>query len=228
MRTTFAVTGATFAAAAAITLSACSSSGSSPSSADSPAMPGGHSMSGMNMSSVPTASGTARAGAPASGPHNTADVAFATDMIPHHAQALAMAEMALTKSGNPKVKQLAQRIEAEQTPEITLMSGWLKGWNEPVPDTSMGGMDMGGHGGGTSMPGMMSAADMAKLNTATGSAFDKLFLTQMITHHTGAITAANTELTHGQNRDAKTLAESILAGQSEEITEMKALLPTIR
>ena len=140
MRTTFAVTGATLAAAAAITLSAC---GSSSSTRSSSTMPGGHSMSGMSISSMPTASGTARAGAPASGPHNTADVTFATDMIPHHAQALAMAKMALTKAASPKVKQLAQRIENEQSPEISLMSGWLKGWNKPVPDTTIGGMDMG-------------------------------------------------------------------------------------
>ena len=223
MRTTFAVTGATLAAAAAITLSAC---GSSSSTRSSSTMPGGHSMSGMSISSMPTASGTARAGAPASGPHNTADVTFATDMIPHHAQALAMAKMALTKAASPKVKQLAQRIEHEQSPEITLMSGWLKGWNKPVPDTTMGGMDMGSHSGSMTMPGMMSAADMAKLNSATGSTFDKLFLSQMITHHTGAITMANAELTHGQNSDAKTLATSIITGQSKEITEMKTLLLT--
>ncbi|MGN6607392.1 MAG: DUF305 domain-containing protein [Jatrophihabitans sp.] len=228
MRKTLAVTGATFAAAAAITLSACSSSGSSHSSADSSGMPGGHSMSGMSMSSMPTASGTAQAGAPATGPHNAGDVTFATDMIPHHAQALAMAKMALTKAASPKVKQLAQRIENEQSPEISLMSGWLKGWNKPVPDTTMGGMDMGSTSDSMTMPGMMSAADMAKLNSATGSTFDKLFLSQMITHHTGAITMANTELTRGQNGDAKTLAKSIIAGQSNEITEMKALLPTIK
>ena len=227
MRKTIAVTGATVAAAAAITLSACSSSGSSHSSS----MPSSHSMSGMTMSSAPTGSGTVQAGAPASGPRNAADVAFATDMIPHHAQALAMAKMALTKASNPKVKSLAQRIEAEQIPEISLMSGWLKGWNKPVPDTSMGGMDMGGHNGGHSggmgMPGMMSAADMAKLNAATGSAFDKLFLTEMITHHTGAVTMSHTELAQGQNGDAMSLAKSIIAGQSKEITEMRALLPTI-
>jgi uncharacterized protein (DUF305 family) len=139
-----------------------------------------------------------------------------------------MAKLALTKAASPKVRQLAQRIEHEQSPEITLMSGWLKGWNKPVPDTSMGGMDMGGHSGGMSMPGMMSAADMTKLTAANGSGFDKLFLTQMITHHTGAITMADTELTHGQNSDAKTLARSIITGQSKEIAEMRALLTTIK
>lgn len=202
----------------AILLTACSFGDSNTGS--SPSMSGGMSMSGMSSGST-----TAQAGVPATGPHNTADVSFATDMIPHHAQALEMAKMALTKAINPQVKQLAQAIQGEQTPEISKMTGWLKGWNKPVPDTSMGGMHMG-HG--KNMPGMMSSADMAKLAAATGSAFDKLFLTQMITHHDGAVTMANTELGDGQNGDAKTLARSIIAGQSKEITQMKQLLPTIK
>lgn len=201
---------ASAAVAGAVLLTACGSSGGSGSQTRPSSM-----SSGMSMSS----SSAAQGGAPASGPHNAADVSFTTDMIPHHAQALEMAKMALSKATNPQVKQLAQAIEGEQTPEITTMSGWLKGWNQPVPDTSMPGMNM---------PGMMSSADMAKLSGATGSAFDKLWLTQMITHHQGAVTMANTELNAGQNTDAKTLARSIIAGQSKEIMTMKALLPTIK
>ena len=222
------IAGTIVATAAALTLSACSSSGSSPShstmSGGATSMSGGAMSSGMSMSGAASATATVQAGAPATGPHNAADVAFATDMIPHHAQALAMARTALSRATNPTVKQLAQMIENEQTPEISAMSGWLKGWNEPVPSTSTGSMNMGG----MSMPGMMSDADMTKLDSATGATFDKLFLTQMITHHTGALTMANTELSSGQNTDAKTLARSIIAGQSKEITEMKALLPTIK
>lgn len=206
------------ATAAAVVLTACSSSGTSPS----------HSMTGTSMSAGATMSGMAgrpiTAGAPATGPHNTADVTFATDMIPHHAQALEMANMALTASTNPKVKQLASTIRSEQTPEIRAMSGWLKGWNGPVPDTSMGGMDMDG----TAMPGMMSAADMSRLKSATGTTFDRLFLAQMITHHTGALTMANAELSDGRNHNATTLAKSIINGQTKEIAQMKALLPTIK
>ncbi len=216
MNARYLLTSTMAAVAAAITLAACSSSGSSPAHSSM--------SSGMSMSGMASGSNTVQAGAPASGPHNAADVAFATDMISHHAQALEMARMALSKAVSLKVKQLAQMIENEQTPEITTMSGWLKAWNEPVPSTSTGGMNMGG----TTMPGMMSNADMSKLGSATGAAFDKLFLTQMITHHTGALSMANTELSAGQNSDAKTLARSIIAGQSKEIATMQSLLPTIK
>jgi uncharacterized protein (DUF305 family) len=206
-------------AAAAITLAACSSSGGSGSQPSSSSM-----SSAMSMSTMPGSSSAAQGGAPATGPHNSADITFATDMIPHHAQALQMAKMARTKATHPQVTKLAQAIEGAQTPAITAMSGWLKGWNQPVPDTSMGGMNMGG----TSMPGMMSSAEMAKLNTATGRAFDKLWLTQMIAHHQGAVTMANTEVSAGQNTDAQTLARSIITGQNKEIATMKTLRPTIR
>lgn len=216
------ITSTLAAAAAAITLSACSSS-SSPAHSS---MSGGTSMRAAMTSATSTvsASSTAQAGAAAAGPHNSVDVTFATDMILHHAQALEMAKMALTKAKSPQVMQLAKTIESEQTPEITTMTGWLKGWNKPVPDTSMGGMHMGG----ASMPGMMSDADMAKLGKASGAAFDKLFLTQMIAHHTGAVSMANTELGAGQNSAATTLAKAIIAGQGKEITQMKSLLPTIK
>ena len=214
---------AVLTAAATITLAACSSSGDTHTSSPGggSAMPGDMS-SGMTMGATP--SGSAPAGTPAAGPHNTADVKFATDMIPHHGQALEMAKLALTKATDPQVKQLAQAIEGAQTPEITTMTGWLKGWNQPIPDASMGGMDMGG----MNMPGMMSSADMDKLKAATGATFDRLWLTQMIAHHRGAVTMARTELSTGQNMDAKALAQSIINGQTSEIQTMTKLLPTIK
>ena len=217
----YLITGTIAAAATALSLSACSSSGSSPSHSS---MPAGSMSSGMTTSGTASGSASVPGGAAATGAHNAADVTFATDMIPHHAQALQMAKLALSKTSNEQVKQLARMIENEQTPEITTMSGWLKGWNKPVPSTATNGMNMGG----MSMPGMMSNADMSKLDASTGAAFDKLFLTQMITHHTGALTMANTELSDGQNTDAKHLANSIIAGQSKEISQMRTLLPTIK
>lgn len=173
------------------------------------------------MSGMRTSAGAA-VGSPASGPHNDQDVSFATDMIPHHGQAVTMADLALTRATNPAVKQLASAIKGAQAPEIAAMSGWLSGWKKPVPPTSMSM-----HHGGMSMPGMMSDADMVALAKATGSAFDKLWLTQMITHHQGAIAMSRTELTNGQNPEATSLAQSIITGQSNEITQMKQLLPTI-
>jgi uncharacterized protein (DUF305 family) len=148
--------------------------------------------------------------------HNSADVAFATDMIPHHAQAVEMADMALKAAVDPEVKALAQAIKGAQDPEIKTMSGWLTSWKAPVPPT---GMSMTG---GNSM-GMMSGADMAALGKATGAAFDKMWVAMMTRHHTGAIAMATTELGSGQFPDAKTLAQRIVTSQTAEVAKMKAI-----
>jgi uncharacterized protein (DUF305 family) len=74
------------------------------------------------------------------------------------------------------------------------------------------------------MPGMTSGADMAKLRTATGKDFDKLFLQMMIAHHRGAIQMAQAEQTRGANWDAKALAGRIITNQQAEIATMQKML----
>src|SRR4051812_29908265 len=79
--------------------------------------------------------------APATAGHNSHDVMFAQMMIPHHQQAITMAEQAATKASSPEVKKLATQIENAQQPEIDKMTGWLKTWGAAMP--SPGGMHMG-------------------------------------------------------------------------------------
>ncbi|MBY8871664.1 DUF305 domain-containing protein [Micromonospora sp. PLK6-60] len=100
--------------------------------------------------------------------HNAADVMFAQMMIPHHQQAVAMADLAATRATDPQVKQLAAQIKDAQAPEIATLSGWLTAWGAPtptgtstaVPGSGMPGMDHGGSAmpgmsqGGSGMPGM--------------------------------------------------------------------------
>lgn len=189
----------------ALTLAACSS-------------PAG-SMQGMDHSeNSPSPSSPAESN---TGPHNDADIAFAMDMVPHHTQAVEMSDMILGKDGiDPQVTALAEKITAEQGPEIILMTDWLDAWGSPVD--SMG--DMPGMGMGT---GMMSEQDMSRLDDATGVDASRLFLEQMIEHHTGAIEMADIEISDGSNPAAVELAQSIVAGQTAEIAEMKAILATL-
>ncbi|MGI8694213.1 MAG: DUF305 domain-containing protein [Geodermatophilaceae bacterium] len=149
--------------------------------------------------------------------HNAADVTFATDMIPHHRQAVMMAELAESRSDNPDVLGLASAIRDAQDPEIQTMSGWLEEWGEPVPG-EMDGME------GMDMPGMMSEQEMATLEAAEGDAFDEMFLESMIAHHTGAIQMAQAQQADGQYADAVDLAEQIEQSQTAEIATMEDLL----
>jgi uncharacterized protein (DUF305 family) len=181
---------------AALTLAACGGGDDNGS---------GHGMSGHGMMT---------SSAPATTGHNAQDVMFAQMMIPHHQQAVTMAEQAATKASSPQVKQLAARIEQAQGPEIQKMTGWLETWGASKP--SKGGMHMGS--------GMMSAQDMTKLGALSGTAFDRAFLQLMIKHHQGAITMARTEQAQGSFADAKAMAGSIVTSQSAEITTMRKLL----
>lgn len=180
-------------------------------------------MSGMDHGNTPGQSSSSGASAE----FNSADVAFATEMIPHHKQAVEMADIYLAKTGtDPAVAKLAQRIKDAQGPEITTMTGWLSQWGAaPTGESTMPGMDPSMPGMDHSMgTGMMTEDDMSRLTASIGLEASKLFLTQMTQHHTGAIEMATTESTSGKNSDAVTLAKEIVTSQSAEITEMKALL----
>jgi len=93
---------------------------------------------------------------------------FAQGMIPHDAQAIEMADLALSNTTNPEVLSLATAIKAAQSPEIETLSGWLRQWGQPVP--SMGGFDWTTTcraSNGMMMDGMMSKADMDQLESST-------------------------------------------------------------
>lgn len=153
------------------------------------------------------------------GDHNAADVSFAQGMIPHHRQAVAMAELAASRASSPEVKKLSEEIEKAQGPEIEKMSGWLKSWDEEVPE-EMPGMDHSQHG----MPGMMSPEDMKELKKASGEEFDTAFLKMMVEHHKGAVAMAGTEKSKGSNKAAKAMAQDIATSQNAEIKQMNKLL----
>lgn len=149
---------------------------------------------------------------------NDPDIAFVTQMIPHHQQAVEMADILLGKTGvDPRVVDLATQIKAAQGPEITTMSSWLKSWGQPSPEP----MD------GMAMDGMMSPDDMNALTNASGADSSKLFLEQMIQHHQGAINMANEELSTGKNADALALAKTITDAQTAEIAKMNEILATL-
>lgn len=188
----------TTAVAAAIALSGCAAG------SDSGTTPG---MNHGSSSNAPAASAE----------HNAADVTFAQMMIPHHAQAVEMSDIMLTKQDIPApVTALATNIKEAQGPEIQTMTGWLKDWNEPTEMAS-----------GHSMDGMLDEASLKELETAQGTEAAKLFLNQMIAHHEGAIMMANTETTYGKDSKAVDLSKQIVSAQEAEIKEMRDLLATL-
>ena len=153
--------------------------------------------------------------------YNDADVEFATEMIPHHADALVMVDMTQGRDLSPELASLTEDIRAAQAPEIETMVDWLTAWGEEVPETSRDHVNShGGSHGGDGDDGMdmgtdmgtdmgMDPDDLSMLEGADGAAFEEMWLEMMIEHHEGAIEMAAAQQQEGTFGDALTLAESI-------------------
>ena len=133
------------------------------------------------------------------------EVTFLKEMISHHQSAVDMAKMVATRTKRPELNKMATGIIADQQKEIGEMTEWLKAWYEQKP----AGMAM-------QMPGM------DKLQAAKDAEFDKLFLSMMAEHHQGAVDMAKLVDGRAEHAKLKTLAESIIKAQTQEIAQMKA------
>ncbi len=124
-----------------------------------------------------------------------ADVAFMQAMVHHHHQALVMAEFAEQHSQSREVRETAARIETTQEDEIGFMRGWLAERGQVVPDPALVTAHVG-HGMGAmhTMPGMLTAEQLAELGELRAMPFDRRFLELMIAHHAGAVTMVETLL----------------------------------
>ena len=169
-------------------------------------------------------------------PWTAADVRFMTGMIGHHAQAILMSSWAPSHGASQSVQTLAARITNAQRDEIATMQQWLRDRQQPVPDgrpgmsMDMEGMDMGAgsHAAHAAlMPGMLTDAQLKELDDARGPAFDRLFLTFMIQHHSGALTMVKQLFdSYGAAQDALVFkfASDVNVDQTTEIARMKRML----
>lgn len=190
--------------------------------------------SGLAMALLLAACGGGTAGSPSLGASasvggSATDVAFAQEMLPHHMQAIVMAQLAPTNSSSADVTSLAERIISAQDSEIDAMTQWLVDWGAPEPGHADDHSGDEGHSGEADHSadaghGMMTADQLAALTKATGADFDRMWLEMMIAHHEGAISMAEDVLETTGNPDVRTLAESVIEAQAAEIDTMQALL----
>lgn len=161
-----------------------------------------------------------------------ADVHFMTGMIPHHAQAVRIAGLAPSHGARADVRALAARIVVAQQDEIALVQTWLRDHRLPVPDATAARMHMSMNGmeHAMLMPGMLTDAQLARLDAARGTEFDRLFLEAMIRHHHGAVEMVD-QLFHangaGQDETVFRFASDVYADQTTEIDRMQTMLATL-
>jgi uncharacterized protein (DUF305 family) len=165
-------------------------------------------------------------------PYSTADVEFMAGMIPHHAQAVLIAGWAQSHGARPDIAVLCERMVVGQRDEIAFMRNWLRDRGQFVPaaDSTHHRMKMNGVEHDMLMPGMLSPEELAQLDKARGTEWDRLFLTFMMKHHEGAMKMVDDLFaSHGalQDDDVYTLASDIHADQSIEIERMQKLLESL-
>lgn len=175
-----------------------------------------------------TASASAAQGRPA---YTPADVHFLAGMIGHHAQAIQMAGWAASHGANPSVRVLCERIVVAQNDEIAFAQRWLREHGEYVPPADPRGHIMQGMDHPMLMPGMLTPEQMAQLDSARGTEFDRLFLTFMIQHHQGAITMVQQLLAvpgAAQDGPIFRFASDVNVDQTTEINRMNLMLADLK
>jgi uncharacterized protein (DUF305 family) len=168
-------------------------------------------------------------------PPAEADVSFMQGMIMHHSQAVEMVDLLRTRAKSPALRAFGEKISLSQTDEIKFMKQWLADRGKPATMDHSTLMDMSNpkgvdHKDGMGdmlMPGMLTPEQMAALAKAKGAEFDRLFLTGMIQHHTGALIMVD-DLFHipgaGQDAVLFDFATDIDNTQTAEIKIMRGML----
>ncbi len=146
-------------------------------------------------------------------PHNRTDDIFSQKMRKHHLHGIAMAQLALAKSADPAVRDLAARIFAAQTAEARRMRGFLRASGAPLDGPPVPIIRL-----------LENGQQLAELRARAGTEFDRAFLTYMQGHHFGGVDMAEIEVRAGLLRKARGLAARISATQVREAAEMEALL----
>ncbi|MFW5472753.1 DUF305 domain-containing protein [Knoellia sp. CPCC 206450] len=162
----------------------------------------------------------------------SAEAGFARDMQTHHAQAVQMSLIVAERTEDPAIRTFANDIATSQQQQAGQMFAWLQLWGL-TPTGSQPPMAWMGddHHGATSasgdkvpMPGMASAADLARLTAARGVEADRIFLTLMTAHHKGGVEMADAVLARSDRPEVVTLAGAMRAAQTSEITTMQQML----
>lgn len=174
---------------------------------------------------------------PATPAAGSVDVGFAQDMTVHHSQAIEMATVALTVSGDQRVRNLAYDILTTQQNQVGQMQGWLSLWGQPLLPTGdymtwmteESGHDHGSTshsdgGGAGRMPGMATSEDLANLRRATGPELDVLFLQLMLRHHEGGLPMMEYGAQYAGQPAVRTLAQTMVDTQTSESELMTSML----
>jgi len=143
----------------------------------------------------------------------TIDQTFIRHMLTHHEQGILLAEIAAEKASDPHLRALSKLMIASQRGEARILSHWWASWFvEPRQVCSAQER--------ASMPGLLEAGEVARLESTEASSFDVLFLELMTRHHAGAVAMADAQLRGRSDPRLRIMAQAIRHEQQGEIALM--------
>jgi uncharacterized protein (DUF305 family) len=152
------------------------------------------------------------------------DLHYIDMTLTHHEQGVEMARLAEQKAQNAQVRAFARKTAADQERDTKELQRYRDTWYAGRPPANHAQMmahaqSMSGHQGMQ----MDHGADMEKLRSASGAAFDRLFLDTMTHHHRMAVDMSKDAATNAAHAELKTFARRVAAKQEAEIAEMNKL-----
>jgi uncharacterized protein (DUF305 family) len=172
------------------------------------------------------------AGTPAAGMDHMVmefDQMYIDMMIPHHQSIIAMAQAALPRLQDDRLREIAQAVIEDQGAEIVQLQEYREAWYGdpnpmPMDEAMMVAMD-------EMMPGMgdMAAMQMQMDPNALVAAFcagkdpDLAFIDLTIPHHQMAIQASKAAMEQATHDEIRLVAERVIDDQQREIDELTAI-----
>lgn len=143
-------------------------------------------------------------------PIPASDVEFIDSLVPHHQEALEMANMVLERGADPAVLQMARDMRAAQEREIAEMMS-IRGQLSPGYELRV-------------MTDPHGQEDHAELAAASGAQADAVFLENMIPHHAAAVSLSHRAMRNLTVPALMEMADMTVVMQTREMNEMLDML----
>ncbi|MDF2759662.1 MAG: hypothetical protein K0S99_2294 [Thermomicrobiales bacterium] len=147
-------------------------------------------------------------------------------MIPHHQSIIAMAQAALPRLQDERLREIASAVVETQGAEIAQLQEYREAWygdpnSMPMDEAMMVAMEqmMPGMGDMEAMAAMMDSDALVAAFCAAENG-DLTFIDLTIPHHEMAIAASEAALEQATHPEIKEVAQQVIEAQEREITEL--------
>ncbi|MED7930526.1 DUF305 domain-containing protein [Nonomuraea sp. LP-02] len=158
-----------------------------------------------------------------SGSVNPTDVAWLQLMIPMDERVLPLLDLGASRGHAPAVAQLAGRLRAAHVAELARLRAALHSTALHATGVPATGPPADNPHAGHDMPGMITAAELARLRTAEGPAFDTLFTGHLRAHLRQSRSVTRSEQVSGADPGIKALAAAIERIRTTQLSALGAV-----